>query len=89
MNLLHSDAGDTVDPIHSGRTHVPETDDTVDLIHPGRTHVADVREDMVSELCPVLESEPVPRTGLHLQNEAAQLAAEVAELDHAQVSNDT
>ena len=91
-----TEAGDAADPVHAGRSGLAEVqedpmllqsaaDDTVDLINPGRTHVADVKGDEVSQLCPELELEPVPRSDLHLQNEAAQLAAEVAELDHAEV----
>ena len=93
-----TEAGDAADPVHAGRADLAEVqedptllqsdaDDAVDLMNPGRTHVADVKGDEVSQLCPELELEAVPRSDLHLQNEAAQLAAEVAELDHAEVNS--
>ena len=89
---------EAINPIQAGRTHMAElgqnptltelqADETVQLVHPGRTHVAEPEADRVSELCPELATEPTPRKSLHLQNEAAQLAAEVAEFDHAQVKH--
>lgn len=78
-------SGDDSVPVHVSKTNVAEADEAVDLRHPDRSEVADPEEGMLSELCPDLKSEPAPRRGLHLQNEAAQLAAEVAELDHAEV----
>lgn len=78
-------SGDDSLPVHVSKTNVAEADEAVDLRHPDKTDMADLEEGMLSELCPNLKSEPAPRRGLHLQNEAVQLAAEVAELDHAEV----
>ena len=86
-NSQHATRGHMTDAAeHAGASHA-STQDTVQLVHPGRPHVAEPEADRVSELCPELAIEPTPRKSLHLQNEAAQLAAEVAEFDHAQVKH--
>ena len=94
--LIPTGQAEGTNPTHTGRTHLaeleqdptltqPGVDDTQDLPYSDRTRVADAEAAKASELCPTLELEPAQRRGLHLQNEAAQIAAEVAELDHAQV----
>ena len=68
--------------LHDGQgAHVTEADGTVDLIEAGRTQAAEPDE----ELCSDVELQPAPREDLHVQNEASQMAAEVAELDQDKV----
>ena len=72
-------------PATGAENRVTEGNGAVDIVEPGITQEAELEEELVSELCPEVELEPAPRSGLHVQNEALQLSAEVAELDHDKV----
>ena len=65
--------------------HVTEENGAVDVIEPAISQEAELRKELVSELCPEVELEPVPRSDLDIRNEVLQLSAEVAELDHDKV----
>jgi len=77
--------GDNKPTVHAGRTNMAEADRLMDLEHAGKVYVSESEEGRVSKTCAGLEPEPAPRQGSHFEIAAAGLAAEVAELDHAQV----